>query len=197
MQIDDYYFYPHSSVLRNKKGFRFQQDLDRYETSKASKRMLAIEYDPFILGEPSFDFEYLKRIHGYLFQDVYDWAGEVKLQNTYKKNINYTDIEDIEVRSEDIFQDVISDFSPGMSKSEFCEKGGKLLYDIHFLHPFREGNSRTERTFMYLLGKRCDISLNYSCISRQTWQMIIFKANQSKSPDSFCEFLKKACSAED
>jgi fido (protein-threonine AMPylation protein) len=121
----------------------------------------------------------------------------VKLQNTYKKNINYTDIEDIKVRSKDIFQDVISDFSPGMNKSKFCEKGGKLLYDIHFLHPFREGNSRTERTFMYLLGKRCGISLDYSWIDKQTWRMTIAKANQSKSPDSFCGFLKKAYATED
>ena len=86
-------------------------------------------------------------------------------------------------------------FYPGMEQSEFCEKGGELLYDIHFLHPFREGNSRTERTYMLLLGDRCKVDLDYSAISKMDWQMTIIKANKDKSYTPFSDFLQKACNA--
>ena len=86
-------------------------------------------------------------------------------------------------------------FYPGMEQTEFCEKGGELLYDIHSLHPFREGNSRTERTYMLLLGQRCKVDLDYSAINRMDWQMTIIKANKNKSYVPFSDFLQKACNA--
>ena len=197
MNVDDYYLYPNSSVLRNKLNLRFQSLLDQEEVRYVRFRFLQLENDPSVLGEQSFNFDYLERVHKYLFQDVYEWAGEVKLQNTYKENISYTDIEDIGKRANEIFRGVrvLNMFYPGMEQTEFCEKGGELSYDIHFLHPFREGNSRTERTYMLLLAKRCEVDLDYSAISQLDWRMTIIKANKNKSYEPFSDFLQKACRA--
>lgn len=195
--IDDYYLYPNSSVLRNKFNIRFQNILDEIEADMVNANIVNLICDPSVLGEQSFNFDYLKRIHKYLFQDVYEWAGDVKLQNTYKENIRYTDIEDIEKRANEIFLGVriLNMFYPGMEQTEFCKKGGELLYDIHFLHPFREGNSRTERTYMLLLGDRCKVDLDYSAVSKMDWQMTVIKANKNKSYEPFSDFLQKACNA--
>ena len=188
---DDYYFYPNSSVLRNKLNIRFQQDLDVKESDIVLTRIYQIEFDPSCLGNQTFDFEYLKSIHRYLFQDVYEWAGNVKLQNTYKKNMHYVDVADIPQRAKEIFGDVKKNFTTNMQPGEFCEKAGQLLYDIHFLHPFREGNTRSELTYIKLLSEYCNVGLDYTAVNYIEWKNTIHRANNSKLVDPFVEYLNK------
>ena len=62
MNVDDYYLYPNSSVLRNKLNLRFQSLLDQEEVRYVRFRFLQLENDPSVLGEQSFNFDYLKQI---------------------------------------------------------------------------------------------------------------------------------------
>ena len=191
IDYDDYYYYSNSSVLKNKLNLRFQSSLDEAETRLVRIRGNNVELDPSCLGDQTFDFEYLKSIHRYLFQDIYEWAGDVKLQNTYKKNMHYVDVVDIPQRAKEIFGDVKKNFITNMQSGEFCEKAGQLLYDIHFLHPFREGNTRSELTYIKLLSEYCGVGLDYTAVNYTEWKNIIHRANNSKSADLFVEYLNK------
>jgi cell filamentation protein len=72
--VDDY-VYPGTTVLRNKAGIQDQTALDAFEADATAVRMLELLEQPL---EGRFDFAHLCAIHRHLFQDVYEWAGEIR-----------------------------------------------------------------------------------------------------------------------
>ena len=72
---DDVYCIPGTAVLKNKAGITDQNQLDEYEGDFTAIRLLELTQNPV---EGSFDLAHLCKIHQYLFQDVYEWAGEVR-----------------------------------------------------------------------------------------------------------------------
>ena len=72
---DDVYCIPGTAVLKNKAGITDQDQLDEYEGDFTAIRLLELTQNPV---EGSFDLTHLCKIHQYLFQDVYEWAGEVR-----------------------------------------------------------------------------------------------------------------------
>ena len=71
----DPYIDPKSAILRNKFGLTDQASLNRAETSAAMGRSMLLRLNPL---KGDFDSARLKAIHFYLFQDVYDWAGQFR-----------------------------------------------------------------------------------------------------------------------
>lgn len=76
--IEDHYCYKGTTVLKNRRGLRTQQALDRFELAITAQR--ATEALP--LGK--LDELHYKRIHRHLFQDVYTWAGEYRDSESVK-----------------------------------------------------------------------------------------------------------------
>ena len=74
-EADDIYCIPGTAVLKNKAGITDQYLLDEYEGDFTAIRLLELAHNP-IAG--AFDLAHLCKIHGYLFQDVYEWAGEIR-----------------------------------------------------------------------------------------------------------------------
>ena len=72
---DDTYCYPGTSVLRNKAGIKDAVELDLYEGELSTLRSIELLEQP-INGD--FDLGHLCSIHFALFQDIYDWAGEIR-----------------------------------------------------------------------------------------------------------------------
>ncbi len=71
---DDVYCIQGTAVLKNKAGITDQDQLDEYEGDFTAIRLLELTQNPV---EGSFDLAHLCKIHQYLFQDVYEWAGEL------------------------------------------------------------------------------------------------------------------------
>ena len=72
---DDVYYIPGTAILKNKAGITDQNQLDEFEGDFTAIRLLELTQNPV---EGSFDLAHLCKIHQYLFQDVYEWAGEVR-----------------------------------------------------------------------------------------------------------------------
>jgi cell filamentation protein, protein adenylyltransferase len=70
--IEDPYTYENSTVLVNKLGLQVQAELDAFEAEISAARA----DEP--LPEGKLDFPHFKAVHHHLFQDVYDWAGQVR-----------------------------------------------------------------------------------------------------------------------
>jgi len=79
--FQDPYCYPDTNVLVNKFGIRNHRDLSLIERNVVSTRLAELYVSPI---EGNFDFDHLKKIHGYLFQDIYDWAGQERTVNISK-----------------------------------------------------------------------------------------------------------------
>lgn len=99
-----------------------------------------------ILGK--FDLKHLQKIHQYLFQDIYDWAGKIRTVDIAKGNL-FCKVELIEPQAKIIFDGLKSErYLRGLGVKEFTARLAYYLGEINALHPFREGNGRAEREFV-------------------------------------------------
>jgi fido (protein-threonine AMPylation protein) len=78
---DDPYIDPRTGILRNKPGLATQKELDGFEAEQTWLRLSELAANP-IPG--NFDAAHYQAIHRFIFQDVYDWAGELRTVNAPK-----------------------------------------------------------------------------------------------------------------
>ncbi|AKP67682.1 Fic/DOC family protein [Companilactobacillus ginsenosidimutans] len=97
----------------------------------------------------------LKKIHGWLFKDLYDWAGEFREGDFYKGNTNFFPRSRFSIAIPNLDQQIkhIND-TKYAHKLLLITDLAKLLIDLNNFHPFREGNGRTQRKFITLLAKQ-------------------------------------------
>lgn len=160
--MTDPYCYPNSRVLKNKFGIR---DLDGLH--EAERRLTKYRAEE-LLNSPingRFDFEHLRKIHRYLFQDIYDWAGEVRKVDIAKGDL-FCRCFAIEAEAKRIFGELKNEkYLEGLSVGEFAKRLAYYLAEINALHPFREGNGRTQREFIRQLAYQNNYFLSYAGIT--------------------------------
>lgn len=138
------YCYPGTQVLVNKFGIHDRQQLNTIEREISIVKAAVLTKR--ITGD--FSLEYLKSIHRYLFEDIYDWAGQIRTVDIAKGNI-FCLVPFIESGFADLHEKLKKDrFLKGESDIEYVSK--KISYylsELNVLHPFREGNGRTQRIY--------------------------------------------------
>ena len=168
--------YPGTLVLINKLGIRDGQELDELETAITTVR--ASEW----LSAPknnSFDFEHYKDIHRYLFGDLYSWAGELREIDISKAGTNFCSFAEIEQTASAVFARLkrLNDFT-GLSKNDFVERLVDFYCVTNYLHPFREGNGRTQRTFITQLSRNAGYSIDFSLADKDELMIATIQSAQ-------------------
>jgi cell filamentation protein len=138
-----------TGVLRNRAGITNQQTLDFFETATVTKRVKELADNPLpIKGTKS-----LFAIHNYLFQDVYEWAGKKRTVEISKEGKQFFPTNYFDTAFEYIDK-LITDYRKCNTedKGELSAKLAAILDAINYLHPFREGNGRTQREFIRILA---------------------------------------------
>lgn len=144
----DPYLIPGSTVLRNLVGATTATDLAVAEGDLSFARALQLLDEPPIATN---DLNDLKRIHFHLFQDVYDWAGELRTVDV-RKNVPGADyflpFGYIEHAAALCFVELAEErFLTGLQRSTFVRRLAYHYEKINYIHPFREGNGRVQRIF--------------------------------------------------
>lgn len=161
--FDEKYCYPNSNVLKNKIGFKDLNKLCTFEGDYTQLRNAEIIVKPI---KGNLDFAHLKKIHSHIFQDIFDWAGKVRTVNIAKGNM-FCDCKFIDSYSEDIFKNLKkNDYLIGTDKKQFADKLATCIGDINALHPFREGNGRSTRSFIQYVANVAGYELNYNLTNR-------------------------------
>lgn len=161
---DDTYCLPGSSVLRNKGGISDQDLLDQYEADFTAVRLLELARNP-ILGK--FDLDHLCQIHRYLFQDVYDWAGNIRTVDIFRGDSRFCNVRNIQTYSNTVFSSLRDEnYLTALSKKQFAARAAHYLSEINAIHPFREGNGRVQRLFMSQLAESAGFSMSYAALGR-------------------------------
>lgn len=125
-------------ALENKLGITNSADLAREEEKFGKKRAKELfEKDLLKDMEPG-KFSSLKAIHKYLFQDVYEFAGEIRKVNIAKGNFRFAPLMYLEVALKNI------DNMPQNDFNQIVEK----YVEMNIAHPFREGNGRSTRIWL-------------------------------------------------
>ena len=130
-------------MLKNKLGIDNPAELAR-EEERISKKKAAELFEKGILNnfQPG-SFSALQAIHRYLFEDIYDFAGEIRTVNLAKGNFRFASLMYLEAALENIEKMPQSDFD------EIIEK----YVEMNIAHPFREGNGRSMRIWLDLMLK--------------------------------------------
>ena len=152
--------YPGTSVLINKFDIQDEAKLNEVESVLVSARNAEWLSEPKAV---SFDFEHYKAIHHFLFADLYDWAGQVRTVNISKKGTRFTLAESIERQAELIFKRLKDcNYFKGLQHDEFIDEIVDFYCVTNELHPFREGNGRTQRAFLTQLIRNAGYDINFA-----------------------------------
>ena len=134
---NDPYVYPGTSVLRNRLGIRDAAELDRVERQLVRERILEVA------PAGDFDLRHLKAIHRHLFQDVYEWAGQLRTVEISKGGSQFQFRQYIETGMANIHRRLVqAGFLRGTDQAAFAAEAGRIIGDVNYVHPFREGNGR-------------------------------------------------------
>ena len=164
MSDRDYCYPPDYTVLRNRLDIRDAPALEAAERELVAQRLL----EPVPAGD--FDLAHLKAIHRHLFQDVYAWAGEVRTVEVAKGESRFQPRRFIETGMADIHHRIVAaGYFAGLGPDEFAGRAGPVLGDINHVHPFREGNGRTQLQYLKQLAARAEHVLDLTRIDRAAW----------------------------
>ena len=125
-------------------------------------KVAELEHSPI---EGAFDFEHYKAIHKYLFEDIYDWAGTIRTVDISKNGTVFVLAKDIEQIANNCFSRLKAEhFFKGYNYGAFCDAIVDFYCVTNMLHPFREGNGRTQRTFISQLIRHSGYDIDFSAI---------------------------------
>jgi cell filamentation protein, protein adenylyltransferase len=145
----DPYCYPGTTVLKNLADLRDQVALDKFESTMTAQRA----DEPLPRGR--LGVAHYRAIHRHLFKDVYAWAGQFRQVRLSKDGSAFCYPENIESEMKRLFGDLARNRQlANLSQQEFAAEGAAFLSTLNAIHPFREGNGRTQTAFLVLLAKR-------------------------------------------
>jgi len=154
--------YPGTTVLRNKLELTNPAELDEYELAV----FLTRADEPFPAGR--LDYSHYRALHRHLFQDVYDWAGEARTIRIGKTGNWFCYPEYIDREMARIFSELAElGYLRGYPPVAFSTAAAHLLAEINAVHPFREGNGRTQLAFLSLLVENAGLPFNDDLLDRQ------------------------------
>jgi cell filamentation protein len=195
------YTYPNTNdnpdskdVLRNKFGLKSQSALRIVEYAATDRRLTEVYQGKGPAGK--FDKAHLKALHRHIFQDVYEWAGHTRNETPMvdgrrvepigmlsKGGMPFLPGSRIEMGLDEAFKPV-SDLRllKGSSPQKFAELAGKVLAELNYVHPFREGNGRAQDAFIAELGRKFGHEVDFTIITRA--RMIEASIETAKNPAS-------------
>ncbi|WP_375668264.1 MULTISPECIES: type II toxin-antitoxin system protein adenylyltransferase VbhT [unclassified Bartonella] len=161
----DSYTDPETGVMYNRLGIKDKATLQRVESTISYVKSFEFVHTP-IGGK--FDLNYMKEIHRRLFGDIYEWAGQVRLVDIAKGNSMFASYNQIESYAPKITQKLAKEqYLRGLGAYDFSQRAGYYMGELNALHPFREGNGRTQREFMVQLAREAGYHINWKGIERQ------------------------------
>lgn len=157
--VDPDYMYtdPQTGVLRNIGHIADNDALQFAEAGATARRSQELWANPIqIIGS-----EALFSIHQYLFQDIYEWAGQKRTVEISKGGKQFFPLYRFNTALSYI-DELIAEYKrlEPHHKKLLSRKLAEILDSVNYLHPFREGNGRTQREFLRLLALEKGWKLN-------------------------------------
>lgn len=176
------YFYPppDDATLRNLFDERNPvrlRELEYVETGARQQELLSGQ----VTVSKTYDADHVRAIHGYLFQDVYEWAGQFRTVNMCKNLSSFADVHNGEVDRylADVHRLVKSADWPDLDRLGFARASAEVFAYLNQAHPFREGNGRTSKVFMEHVAEQSRFTFEFDRVSPGVWN----QASMLSGPD--------------
>ena len=171
----DPYLYEDSTILKNKLDIRTQEELDDAEADYVVYRLKDLALNPM---PGNYGTEHFLKMHHFIFQDLYEWAGEPRIIAIFKEedvlggmSVEYSDpfdvVRDIHSVLADMRQKPWKDMDRTEASKEFCDSLARLWK----IHPFREGNTRTTITFCCQFADEMGLKINRELFEKNSRYM--------------------------
>ena len=147
-------------ALENKLGLTSSADLAREEERISKKKAVELFETGLLDTLPAGKFVTLQAIHKYLFEDIYDFAGEIRTVNMAKGNFRFAPLMYLQSALENI------DKMPQSNFDEIVEK----YVEMNIAHPFREGNDRSTRIWLdHILKNEIGKVIDWSKVDKEDY----------------------------
>ena len=187
---DAKYCYPGTNVLKNKLDIRDLDRLHEAERDYSSVRQAELS-NMGVTGD--FSFKHLCSIHKQLFQDVYSWAGKTRTVDISKGTI-FCLVQFIESQFADLYrklkkENFLADIA---DEKEMGKRLAFYLGELNMIHPFREGNGRTQRIFIeQLCLNNGRFEIDFTEITKE--EMIAASVRSANASNDMLEELIEKC----
>ena len=140
-QYDAIYCYENTNVLKNIPGIRDQKKLENYEKSIVAVKLMALSKKG-ITGD--FSINHFLEIHKFLFEDIYPFAGQFRTANIFKGYFQFANWEYVENELNNLLNKLKDeDYLNNLEINKFANRLAYYWSEINVLHPFREGNRKS------------------------------------------------------
>lgn len=147
-------------MLENKLGLTSSAELARMEEQLSKKKAVLLFEKGILDSLPAGKFFTLQAIHRYLFEDIYDFAGEIRKVTMAKGNFRFAPLMYLGAALENIDKMPQSDFD------EIIEK----YVEMNIAHPFREGNGRSARIWLdHMLKQEIGKVIDWSKVDKEDY----------------------------
>ena len=162
--IQSIYHYQDTEVYINKLGIKDPDILLSVENDLTYQRLSELHVNP-ITGR--FGVVHLLKIHKYIFQDLYPFAGKIREETIWKGDTQLCESRFISVNLNLLFSKLKADkFFVGLNIEDFSVISASFLDELNMIHPFREGNGREIREYFRSLALKCGYSVDWSLIDK-------------------------------
>lgn len=187
--LSDYiYCYKGTEVLINNFGLEDPEKLKKVERTITAARLIELLKKP-IHGK--FDTAHLKKIHQYIFQDIYPFAGEFRRVDI-AKGLMFCHCEYIERELDKLFLKLKEEkYLKNTSLDDIPARAAFYMGEINAIHPFRDGNGRAQREFIRELLLPLNLQTDYSRCPKD--MMLKASIASFNGDDSILTELYKMC----
>lgn len=138
--------YENTTCLINKFDIHDEVKLKKVEADITFAKATILESNPI---SNKFDLEHYKAIHRFLFEDIYDWAGSFRKVDMSKKGTSFCLTDQLDDVAKNCFDRLAeNNLFSDLDRDEFVDAVVDFYCVTNMLHPFREGNGRTQRIFI-------------------------------------------------
>ncbi len=172
MSDTKYCYPPDYSVLINNLELRDADLLERAERRLVVLRVL----ESIPTGD--FDLAHLKAVHRHMFQDIFDWAGEIRTTEISKGGSQFQFRQYIETGMADVHRRIKAHgYLKNLPANQFADIAGEIIGDINYVHPFREGNGRTQMQYLKQIAEKAGHAIDLTAIEKDAWMEASQKAH--------------------
>lgn len=162
----DSYCYKNSDVLVNKLNIENYDSLAEAELAFTAIRYS--EYSSKITSIKKFNLSHLQALNFQLFQDVYDWAGDIRVVDIAKGETRFCTCTRIDAEAQKQFSRIPLLLNINNQEQLVIELAD-IFCELNIIHPFREGNGRTQRFFFEELCFFLGLNIRWPDISKEEW----------------------------
>ena len=179
-----------SHLLKNKANLHTPEALAAHEARMVFKRLIFLYSRP-VSG--SFDLAHLLAIHRALFQDVYPWAGRVRTCDLSLGPVSFCSAQRLETSLTALFGELAREnWLRERSAEKFAHGAAYYLAELNAIHPFRDGNGRTQREFIRELGVLAGHKVRWAPITQFEMYTSSKLSMATKNPIGLVHILRMA-----